>query len=246
MKKTIAALFALFVGTSEGCSKPPRAEVLELPVQGEWQVFWGGEQPDQNNHFDIPAQRYALDLCISTDQQGHDSYRQDGERNEDYYCWAMPVFSPFAGKVVISVDGIPDNLPGTMNEQMVYGNTVMIQGKDGSVAVLAHLKNGSVQVKVGDALKKGQKIAECGNSGNSSEPHLHFHMQTEVGFEKGAGLLPVFSRLVVNGETKDNYSPVKNEKIEREHAGTGQPATRPESKSEGSDKPQLESEGRSR
>jgi murein DD-endopeptidase MepM/ murein hydrolase activator NlpD len=60
--------------------------------------------------------------------------------------------------------------------------------------LLAHLKRGSVRVKTGDTVKRGQEIGRCGHSGNSTEPHLHFQFQSGKSFYFSNGLPVKFSR----------------------------------------------------
>ena len=86
--------------------------------------------------------------------------------------------------------------------------------------MLAHLKRGSIVVKVGDNVKRGQLLGKCGNSGNSSEPHLHYHLQNSPVLQDGLGIKCVFQKVVVtkNGktETRTNFSPMKGEIISPE------------------------------
>ena len=128
------------------------APLDRLPFDGEWFVFWGGEKADQNAHHGVPAQNLALDLVI-VNPASEKTHKTNGKSNEDYLCWIQPVFAAHNGKVIISVDGIPDNQPGKMNPQMVYGNTVMIQHESGFVSVYAHLKLGSVLKRAGDIVR---------------------------------------------------------------------------------------------
>ncbi|MEA5465222.1 M23 family metallopeptidase [Leptothoe sp. PORK10 BA2] len=187
------------------------ARLSKVPFEGEWFVFWGGETPEQNAHHGIGVQNFALDLVIHSKEEK--SHKFDGRKNEDYYCWNKDILAAHEGKVVVSVDGIPDNIPGKMNPQMVYGNVVMIQDSLGFVSVYAHLKNGSVSKRVGDLVSAGDRLGSCGNSGNSSEPHLHFHVQSESGFESGLSIRPLFDKLKINGLPRESYYPIKSERI---------------------------------
>jgi murein DD-endopeptidase MepM/ murein hydrolase activator NlpD len=65
-------------------------------------------------------------------------------------------------------------------------------------------------------VKQGQLLGLCGNSGNSSEPHLHFHQQNIENLNKATGVKCFFSKLEVNGILKTDYSPVKGDKISEE------------------------------
>ncbi len=187
------------------------ALLTRLPFDGEWYVLSGGEKAKQNNHHGIGAQNFAIDFVIC--QDGSQSKRTDGKTNEDFYCWDQTICAAHDGTVVISVDGIPDNIPGEMNPQMVYGNVIMIQDSSGFVSVYAHLKNGTVSKRAGEMIKSGEKLGSCGNSGNSSEPHLHFHLQSKVGFEKGLSIRPLFAAIKVNKTTTKSHSPVRAERV---------------------------------
>jgi murein DD-endopeptidase MepM/ murein hydrolase activator NlpD len=72
-------------------------------------------------------------------------------------------------------------------------------------------------VKVGDKVKRGQVIGLCGNSGNSSEPHLHYHLQNTPIIQDGTGIKCYYQKVIVleNGkkQSKTNYSPIKGETI---------------------------------
>lgn len=145
-----------------------------LPFKGNWFTFWGGEDVLANYHYETPSQRYAYDFLIEKD--GY-TYSGDPKKNESYYAFGQEITAPEAGKVVHVVSDIADNEPvGTMNEKDLAGNIVVIDHGNGEYSQLAHLKKDSVTVKVGDIVQKGDVIGLCGNSGNSSEPHLHFQL----------------------------------------------------------------------
>lgn len=100
-----------------------------------------------------------------------------------------------------------------MNPIYVPGNTVVIKTKSNEYLFFAHFKKHSIRVKEGEEVKKGQLLGLCGNSGNSSEPHLHFHIQNTDDMTTGSGAKCFFERILVNGEVKTNHSPVKGEKV---------------------------------
>lgn len=75
------------------------------------------------------------------------------------------------------VNDVQDNKPvGTENTEQIAGNHVIIDHGNGEFSYYAHLQKGSVSVKAGDVVKAGDTLGKCGNSGNSSEPHLHFEV----------------------------------------------------------------------
>ncbi|MCL6220030.1 peptidoglycan DD-metalloendopeptidase family protein [Zunongwangia pacifica] len=187
--------------------------MLDLPFEGEWYVVWGGDTKEDNYHVEHPAQTGAFDfLKINDDLKTHDG---DGSRNEQYYAFGKEILSPAAGEVVMVVDGIYDNVPGEMNSDFVTGNTVVIKLKEGEYLWLAHFKKHSIQVKEGEQVEEGQLLGLCGNSGNSSEPHLHMHIQDELKMNSAKGLKSYFKRLKVDRKYIENYSPVRGDLIEK-------------------------------
>lgn len=192
--------------------KPERNSVkLILPFKDEWTVFWGGDTREQNYHVDYVAQKNAFDIVIR-DSSGK-SYLTHGKTNEDYYAFGKELIAPCDGEVVLVVDGIKDNVPGQMNAIYVPGNTVVIKVAANEYLLFAHFKQHSIVVKEGQKIKQGQLLGLCGNSGNSSEPHLHFHIQNVENMMNATGMKCYFDNIIVNGSPKSDYSPVKGEKI---------------------------------
>jgi len=184
---------------------------LILPFKGEWTVFWGGDTKELNYHVVDQAQKNAFDLLI-TDEKGN-SYKTIGQTNDDYYVFGKEIIAPAAGEVVLVVEGIKDNTPGEMNPIYVPGNTVIIKTANDEYLFFAHFKQHSIKVKQGQQVKQGELLGFCGNSGNSSEPHLHFQIQNVENMNKATGVKSYFDNILVNGELKNDYSPIKGEKI---------------------------------
>ncbi len=107
-----------------------------------------------------------------------------------------------------------------MNPYSALGNCVVIQHREGEVSVLAHFKQGSIVVRVNDNVNRGQLLGKCGNSGNSSEPHRHYHLQNSPVLQDGLGIKCVFQKGVVTRdgktETLTNWSPVKDQIVSPE------------------------------
>lgn len=106
-----------------------------------------------------------------------------------YFAYGEPVLAVAEGKVVLAKDQYPDNVPRTpagftpaaeITMESIAGNTVVIDIGGGQYASYAHLQPGSVLVKTGDLVKRGQPIAKVGNSGDSRAPHLHFQVSTNA------------------------------------------------------------------
>jgi len=181
-------------------------------------VFWGGDTKALNPHHDVPNQRYAFDL-ERVDERGR-TRRGESDKNEDYFGYGREVLAPGDGKVIEVIDGMHDSEPGSENPYSLVGNCVMIEHRENEFSVLCRLQAGSIQVRVGEPVKPGQPLGECGNSGISSEPHIHYHLQHSPILQDGLGIKPVFQKVVVNRdgktEIKTNYSPVKGDMISPE------------------------------
>jgi murein DD-endopeptidase MepM/ murein hydrolase activator NlpD len=186
---------------------------LSLPFKGKWLVFWGGDTRELNQHHDVPNQKFAFDL-LGLDEAGK-THKGDGTTNEDYFAFGREIISPADGNITDVINGVRDNVPGSMNPYSALGNAVIIQHRENEFSVLAHLKLDSVKVKVGDKVTRGQLIGLCGNSGNSSEPHLHYHLQNTPIIQDGTGIKCLFNKITIisNGQqqVKTNYSPVKGD-----------------------------------
>ena len=184
---------------------------MKVPFKGEWTVTWGGDTKEQNYHVESLAQKNAFDILIK-DEQGY-THKGTGETNEDYYAFGKELYAPCDGEVVLVVDGVKDNIPGVLNPIYIPGNTVIIKTANGEFAFFAHFKQHSIVVKQGQKVSTGALLGLCGNSGNSSEAHLHFHLQNVEDMTKATGAKCYFDQLKVNGVLKLDYSPVKGEKI---------------------------------
>jgi murein DD-endopeptidase MepM/ murein hydrolase activator NlpD len=126
------------------------------------------------------AQRFAIDYVKVNDH--NTTYDGDKLKNESYGAEANDALAVANGRVVAVKDSIPENVPGVNSRavpitlETVGGNHVIVDIGGGHYAFYAHLKPGSIRVRVGDRVKRGQVLGLVGNSGNSTEPHLHFHV----------------------------------------------------------------------
>jgi hypothetical protein len=185
---------------------------MVLPFKEVWTVFWGGDTKEQNYHVESVAQKNAFDIMVY-DEKGS-THKGNGLVNEDYYAFGKELFAPCDGEIVLVVDGIKDNVPGTLNPIYIPGNTVVIKTPKGEYVFFAHFKQHSIVVKQGKQVKTGELLGLCGNSGNSSEPHLHFHLQNVEDMILATGAKCFFDQLKVNGVLRSDYSPIKGDKIE--------------------------------
>ena len=165
-----------------------------LPFEGEWTVVSGSPDRDYSHSWGILAQRYAHDFVI-TDADGR---THTGGRSgpDQFLCFGEPIVAPADGVVVGVRNSHRDHhrTNGWLDplQRSILGNYVMIRHAADEYSLCAHLKQGSVPVEVGDPVDRGQRIGACGHSGNSTEPHLHFHVQDHPNLYLGAGVPVAF------------------------------------------------------
>jgi len=165
-----------------------------LPFTGKWTVA-DGDSNKYVQHGGSVSQTYAYDFII-TDDEGK-SFQGNAKNLQDYYCYAQDVIAPADGVVVhvhrSSKDSFVDGKNVYCDSMDIRGNYITIKHHEYEYSVLAHLMPKSINVKVGDVVKQGDIIAKCGNSGSTSEPHLHFQLQTGKSFFLSVGLPVTFA-----------------------------------------------------
>jgi hypothetical protein len=147
------------------------------------------------------AERFAIDYV----QQSPDGtiYHGDRAKPESYPYFGADIHAVADGPVVGVLDGLPEQVPGVnptgLPLDQYGGNHVVQDIGDGNYAFYAHLKTGSVKVKVGDQLTTGQVVGNLGNTGNSDAPHLHFHVMSTPDPLRSNGLPFVFKDFTLDG-----------------------------------------------
>ena len=158
-----------------------------FPVKGAWRVTMNWDGPD--SHRGAYSQEFAFDL----DQldRNMEIILSQKRPNEEYPCYGKEVIAVADGEVVDSFDQLPENPSSCSDitkEQIIKfaheygyvhlsgGNQVILKHPKGEYSFCAHLIPGSVKVKKGDKVKRGQILGKVGNSGNSDGPHLHFQL----------------------------------------------------------------------
>lgn len=172
-----------------------------LPFEGTWTVVNGGVTQSDSHSWEIPTQRYAYDFIV-IDIDGK-SYCGEETRPESFYCYGKDILAPADGVVMQVCDGNPDSKitvdrKATCAGKDIRGNYILIRHAKDEYSLLAHLKQGSIKVSVGQRVMRREKIAQCGNSGNSSEPHLHFQIQAGASFYSSPGLPVEFINISAN------------------------------------------------
>jgi len=185
----------------EGTTIPVERSAVAIspPVRGEWAAFNGPSNASGHRRLVLAldghtasGQRFAIDF-LQVDSAGN-SRRPgtDASKNSNYYAWGTELLAVADGVVAATKDSIPENVPGgravKIDLTTVGGNFVGIDIGGGKYALYAHVQPGSLRVKVGDRVKRGQVIALLGNSGNSTEPHVHFQIADGPSFLAAEGL----------------------------------------------------------
>jgi Peptidase family M23 len=159
----------------------------------------------------LATERYAIDW-IQTDAEGHVVLSSDTTKLTDFPAYGDPLLAVANGKVVDVVKGFPDVKPGVLDQDLTFkeagGNHVILDIGGGRYAFYAHLKPGSIEVKEGDYVRSGQRIARLGNSGNTTAPHLHFHvMDAPLPLGAEHNLPYVFDSFTYQGRFEDDGTP---------------------------------------
>src|SRR5258708_9844311 len=168
--------------------------MLGPPVEGADWVAEDGPSNDQDNHHrrgviildgkPVDSRRYAIDW-----KQERDGASFSGEVRDasSYYSYGETVLAVADGRVVTARDSLPDNVPGhgdafhpavPITLETVAGNTITLDLGGGQFAYYMHLQPGSLRVKAGDRVRRGEVLARVGGSGAAREPHLHFEVTT--------------------------------------------------------------------
>lgn len=156
-----------------------RRQKFMLPFSGQWVVMNGGTDRHNSHSWGLLNQRYAYDFVLCGDEQPLEAGRKPVPEN--YESFGQTILAPADGCVVRVKKSCRDYAKtGDVDlfATGIDGNYVMIEHDRGIVSVLAHLQKDSITVSPGDRVQQGQPMGRCGNSGHSTQPHLHFQVQT--------------------------------------------------------------------
>lgn len=204
--------------------------LLHYPLQGRFRARNSPARRVPSHGTDLMGTTYAIDL-VPVDAGGRPAPRTwrslvAAEPAEGFVGFGVPVLAPAAGVVVVAHDGEEDHAARRSQLALVpylagqaerlrqgpgalAGNHVVIDLGDGGPFVLvAHLRRASLRVGAGTRVRSGQRIGECGNSGNSTQPHVHVQVTDTTDWPSARGLpiafrtrggieLPAESQLVV-------------------------------------------------
>jgi hypothetical protein len=191
------------------------AVVLELPGPGRWLVQNSPARRVPSHGTELYGSSHAIDL-VGVDERGRSappSLRSlvASEPPERFAGFGRTILAPIAGEVVVAHDGEPDHearrspvtlLPYALGQAArvragvaaIAGNHVVIARADGVCVALVHLQRGSIRVAPGQRVELGAQLAACGNSGNSTEPHVHVQAADRLEMRTARGLPIVFHR----------------------------------------------------
>lgn len=149
---------------------------MDFPMRGgAFYIAQGGATSLSNRHHQSRSQHFALDI-VTLNWLGARARGIYPSRLEWYRVFGQHVYSPCAGVVVATRSDLPDLPPSQVDEIQLAGNHILIkEDRTGIYVGLAHLMKGSVTIKLGQHVKAGERVARVGNSGNTTEPHLHIH-----------------------------------------------------------------------
>jgi hypothetical protein len=175
---------------------------VKSTLRGEWMVLNSPGTKVPSHGTDYLAQTYAFDFLqvdwshkpVKFYKKGFLDYILGKVHLNDCYCYGKPIYAPISGTIVEALDGYPERdpvqpfhdvsvafknawffNPQKHSIQEVAGNFIIIQG-DETCAVLVHMKKDSIKVNKGDEINSGDLVGNIGHSGNSTAPHLHFHI----------------------------------------------------------------------
>lgn len=204
------------------------------PLEGANWLAADGPSNDEDNHHrrgvlvmdgsPVDSRRYAIDW---KQMQNGASFSGDARDVHSYYSYGNAVLAVADGRVITSKDGLPDNIPGhgeafhpavPITLETVAGNTITLDLGGGQFAYYMHLQPGSLRVKAGDHVRRGQLLARVGASGDAREPHLHFEVTTSPRLIRGEGVPYLIARYRSSSKgTQEEHThdlPLDNEVID--------------------------------
>ena len=190
--------------------------VVHSPVVGRWAALNSPATKVPSHGVRAYGQAYAIDLVHEPLDQARPEFGSGAAMRHvtDYPAFGQEVRAMVDGVVVTAHDSQRDHRARSSMAAVVYmmaegmvrelggprfivGNHVVIRSDDGVFALVAHLQRGSVAVHEGERVRAGQRIGACGNSGNSSEPHVHAHLMDRRSAWTGQGLPITFADVAV-------------------------------------------------
>jgi murein DD-endopeptidase len=185
---------------------------LSPPFSGGVWVAGSGPANNSDHRRSITAidgrtyspERFAIDW-VKVGPNG-DSRHDGTTRNENWWGWGEPILAVADGEITGVVDGIPDNTPRVLPPvtlDNIAGNHVILQVGPNRYVTYAHLKNGSIKVRLHDHVHRGDVLALLGNSGNTTGAHLHMQVTDRNSVLQSQGVPFVFESFTYLGPGAD-------------------------------------------
>lgn len=210
----VCAILSFTVSTMLPVEDP---QTVASPVRGRWLGMNSPQTKVPSHGIRAYGQAYAIDLCFEPEGATRPDFggRTPARSPNEYPAFGEPVYAMIDGIVMRSSDWRRDHLARSnwfgfiymMIEGMIreiggpgfiVGNHIVIRRADGVHALVAHLQRGSALVKTGDQVVAGQQIGRCGNSGNTTEPHVHAQLMDRASTWTGQGVPMKFARITLD------------------------------------------------
>ena len=209
--------------------------MLALPFTGRWLARTSPARRVPSHGTDLWGTRYSIDF-VGVDERGRTGAVRDWrtllatEPPERFTAFGRPILAPVDGTVVVVHDGEPDHaarrsqlalVPYALGQAArmragapaIAGNHVIVEC-DGGFVALVHLRRGSVRVGVGSRVSTGEQLGECGNSGNSTQPHVHVQVTDGPDPTVAAAVPMIFRDFREGGVVRDRGLPAEGAVVE--------------------------------
>lgn len=224
----LAAMCVLLAFLGPRFLKTRPARLVQAPVRGRWLGMNSPASKVPSHGVRAYGQAYAIDLvCDPLDDPRPEFGGPFMRSNVEYPAFGQPVVAMIDGAVVSTSSWRRDHrarsngwgiiylmIEGMIREiggpGFIVGNHVTIRGDDGVYATVAHLQRGSIRVAIGDVVTAGSTLGMCGNSGNSSEPHVHAQLMDRASLWTAQGLPMSFSEITIGDSSEVSDSLPEN------------------------------------
>ncbi|WP_298332187.1 M23 family metallopeptidase [Haloactinopolyspora sp.] len=209
----VTGLAAVFAPGGDRTDEP---RAVRAPVQGRWLAMNSPATKVPSHGTRAYGQSHAVDLVFDPEDRPRPEFGAGAGMRppSDFPAFGQPVLAPVAGRVVGVRDDARDHrsrsrwwavlymlVEGMIREiggaRHIVGNHIVIDTGDGCFALVAHLRRDSAEVGIGDVVQAGQRLGQCGNSGNSSEPHVHVQLMDRASLSAARGMPMIFTGVTV-------------------------------------------------